>query len=268
MKVYIVCDLEGVAGVVDFRKQCMEEGAYYPQAIKVATQELNALIDGLIEGGATDVYAWPGHGDFPGGIDFELLHPECKLVMHAGDGGPVGLDDSFDAMVLHGLHGMAGAPNGVLSHSFYPMPRKIWFNDTLIGEIAMNIYTFSEYNVPCIMITGDKAAVEEARSLVHNIEGVTVKWGLKEKDKIGALTVRQAISLSPEMARKRIRAAAKRAILKIHEFESPKIDKPFILKIEYIESKYADSKEKLPGVKRLDDLTITKKCNSLSDVVL
>jgi len=64
----------------------MEETAYYQQAIRIATQELNALIDGLIDGGMTDVYAWPDHGDFPGGIDFELLHPECKLVMHGGDG--------------------------------------------------------------------------------------------------------------------------------------------------------------------------------------
>ena len=29
MKVYVVCDLEGVVGVVDFKKQCMEDGQYY-----------------------------------------------------------------------------------------------------------------------------------------------------------------------------------------------------------------------------------------------
>ena len=95
-----------------------------------------------------------------GGIDFELLHPECKLVMHAGDGGPAGVDDSFDAMVLHGFHGMAGAEGGVLSHSFYPLLKGVWFNDVPVGEIAMNVYTFGEYDVPCIMITGDKVAVD------------------------------------------------------------------------------------------------------------
>ena len=79
MKVYVVCDLEGVAGIVDFKKQCMEEGKYYQQAIRLATMELNALVEGAIEGGATEVYAWPGHGSFPGGIDFELIHPECIL---------------------------------------------------------------------------------------------------------------------------------------------------------------------------------------------
>jgi len=72
MKVYIVSDLEGVAGVVDFKKQCMEDGAYYQQAINMATRELNALIEGVIEGGATEIFAWPGHGAFPGGINVEL----------------------------------------------------------------------------------------------------------------------------------------------------------------------------------------------------
>lgn len=46
--------------------------------------------------------------------------------------------------------------------------------------------------------------------------------GVKEKNQIGALTVRQAISLSPEMARKRISKTAKRVVMRIHEFESPK----------------------------------------------
>jgi D-amino peptidase len=268
MKVYIVCDLEGVAGVVDFKKQCMEDGAYYQQAIRVATHELNALVEGLIEGGATEVYAWPGHGDFPGGIDFELLHPECKLVMHAGDGGPAGIDENFDAMVLHGLHGMAGAPSGVLSHSFYPMPRNIWFDDVLIGEIAMNIYSFCEHNVPCIMVTGDQAAVDEATRLIHNIEGVAVKWGLSEKEKLGALSVRQAISLSPAKARERIREAAQRALQRVSEFKPLKLKKPFTLRVEYIEPKYAEEKANLPGVTRLDEFTITKQGHGLEDVIL
>ena len=267
MKVYIVCDLEGVAGVVDFRKQCMEEGPCYQQAIRVATLELNSLVDGLIEGGATEIYAWPGHGGFPGGIDFELIHPECKLVMHAGDGGPAGIDDSFDAMILHGLHAMAGAPNGILSHSFYPLPKKITFNESEIGEIGMNIYTFSEFGVPCIMITGDQAAVDEAKMLIHNIVGVPVKWGLEEKEKLGALSVRKAISLSPVMARKKIREAAMESLKRLSEFKPLELKKPFTLKVEYIESKYADDKLGIPCVSRIDNVTIERVCKTLDEVV-
>jgi D-amino peptidase len=210
MKVYIVCDIEGVAGIVDFKKQCMEDGAYYQQAINMATYELNALIDGAIEGGATEIVAWPGHGTFPGGINVELLHPECKLVMHAGDAGPIGFDESFDAMMLHGLHGMAGS-GGVLSHSFYPFPKNIWVDNLKIGEIALNMASFGAKGVPTVLITGDLTAIEEAKALVSDIQGATVKWALAEKEKLGALSVRKAISLSPQKAQSVIKNAASRS---------------------------------------------------------
>jgi D-amino peptidase len=266
MKVYVVCDLEGVAGVVDFKKQCMEDGAYYQQAIRMATRELNALVEGAIEGGATEVYAWPGHGAFPGGIDVELLHPECNLVMHAGDEGPVGYDESFDAMMLHGFHGMAGS-GGVLAHSFYPFPKNIWVGGLKIGEIALNMAGFGEKGVPTVLVTGDKVAIDEAKALVPPIIGATVMWALEEKEKLGALSVRKAVSLSPGKAQDTIRKAAKEAMGKIRSTKPFTLPAEFDLKVEYVEAKYADNLANAPGVTRLDEVTITKKCKSLQDIV-
>ena len=60
-------------------------------------------MQGAIDGGADEVWAWDGHGGFPGGIDVELVHHDCQLVMAAGDGGPVGIDRSFDALMMVGL---------------------------------------------------------------------------------------------------------------------------------------------------------------------
>ena len=268
MKVYIVCDLEGVAGVVDFRKQCMEDGAYYQQAIRMATLELNALVEGALEGGATEVYAWPGHGDFPGGIDVELLHAECRLVMHAGDGSPAGIDGSFDAMVLHGLHGMAGSENGVLSHSFMPFLRNVWLNDLKIGEIALNIISFGEHGVPTVMVTGDQAAVVEAKALVPGIEGAVVKWGLEEKHRLGALSVRKAVSLSPVKSRNMIRDRAKRAMGRIGSVEPFTMAPPYTMMVEYTESKYAEAAAMNPGVKRIDENTVTQMRSRLQELVL
>ncbi len=266
MKVYVVCDLEGVAGVVDFKKQCMEDGAYYQQAIRMATLELNALVEGAIEGGATEVFAWPGHGDFPGGIDVELLHPECNLVMHAGDEGSVGYDESFDAMMLHGFHGMAGS-GGVLAHSFYPFPRNIWVDALKIGEIALNMAGFGEKGVPTIMVTGDKVAIDEARALVPSIEGATVKWALGEKEKLGALSVRKAVSLSPEKAQKIIKEVARKSMSMIGSIKPFVIKTPLTLKVEYVEAKYSERVAASPGVTRIDDVTIMKKCKSLADII-
>lgn len=266
MKIYIVCDLEGVAGVVDFKKQCMEEGAYYQQAIRMATRELNALIEGAIQGGATEVYAWPGHGAFPGGIDVEEIHSECKLVMHSGDGGPAGVDDSFDALFLHGLHGMAGS-YGVLSHSFYPFPRIIWLNDVKIGEIALNILSFAEYGVPTVFVSGDLVAIEEARMLVPEIETAVVKWALGEKEKLGALSIQKVLSLSPSKAQDLLREAGRRAMKKIPSISTFWIEPPYELKVEYTEPKYAELVLRNPGVKKLDEVTITQKRDHLSELI-
>ena len=266
MKVYVVCDLEGVAGVVDFKKQCMEDGAYYQQAIRMATHELNALVEGAIEGGATEIFAWPGHGDFPGGIDVELLHQECNLVMHAGDEGPVGFDESFDAMMLHGFHGMAGS-GGVLAHSFYPFSKNIWVGDLKIGEIALNMAGFGEKGVPTVLVTGDQVAIDEAKVLVPGITGATVKWALEEKEKLGALSVRKAVSMSPGKAQDTIKKAAKAAMGKIGSTKPFKLPTEFDLKVEYVKAKYADDLANASGVTRLDEHTITKKCKSLQDIV-
>lgn len=118
MKIYVICDLEGTVGVVDHRQQCWFDGEYYRQARKLATLELNALVEGALEGGATEITAWDGHGNFPGGLDVELLHPECKLIMGAGDGGPAALDASFRAMFFIGFafHGwnVQGCPESFL----------------------------------------------------------------------------------------------------------------------------------------------------------
>ncbi len=265
MKIYIVCDLEGVAGVVDFKKQCMEDGPYYQQAIRMATHELNALVEGVIRGGATEIYAWPGHGSFPGGIDVELLHPECQLMMHSGDAGPAGVDGSFDAMLLHGLHGMAGS-GGVLSHSFYPFPKNLWLNGRKIGEIALNMLTFAEHGIPTIFVSGDLIAAEEARELVPEIEVAVVKWALGEKEKLGALSIRKAISLSPIKAQDLLREAARRALSKVKTISPFWIEPPYELKVEYIEKKYADYALNNPGVEKIDEVTTIQNKDNLAEL--
>ena len=52
MRVFILGDLEGTAGVVDFHQQTYSDAKYYDQAKRLATLEVNALVDGVLEGGA------------------------------------------------------------------------------------------------------------------------------------------------------------------------------------------------------------------------
>jgi D-amino peptidase len=254
MKVYVICDLEGVAGVVDHRQQCWFDGAYYQQARKLATLELNALVEGAVAGGATEIVAWDGHGNFPGGLDIELLHPECKMVMGAGDGGPAGLDASFDAVFQLGLHSMAGTGRAVLSHSFMPNVSGCWINDLKVGEIGMNCATAGQFGVPTVFISGDQAAVDEARALIPDIEAVAVKEGTASEVK--GLAQAPTISLSPQKARALIREAAKRAMTKVGTIKPFCIQPPYRVRTQFTEAKFADENANRPNVKRIDSTTI------------
>lgn len=260
MKIYVVCDLEGVAGVIDHKQQCSwdaEKGWYAPylaQARRLATLELNALVEGALEGGATEVVAWDGHGNFPGGLDIEVLHPDCKLVMGAGDGGPAGLDETFAGLFQLGLHAMAGTPRAVLAHSFFGGLNSYWVNGKQVGEIWMNCYTAGMYHVPFVFLSGDRAAAQEAQDLVPEVETAIVKEGLS--DYTGGLSVLPGISLAPQKAHTLIRTAAKRAMTKISSIKPYQLEPPFHLKAQFSEERLAEAWASRPGVIRLDLFTV------------
>lgn len=263
MKIYVICDLEGVAGVVDHRQQCqwdVPKGWYAPflaQARRLATLELNALVEGALEGGATEVVAWDGHGNFPGGLDVEKLHPECKVVMGAGDAGPAGLDASFAGLFQLGLHAMAGTPRAVLAHSFYSNLAGYWVNEMPVGEIWMNCYTAGLSNVPCVFISGDRAATEEAQALIPNVEVAVVKEGLAEQ--AGDLAVQPALSLAPQKAQAVIRAAARRALAKIDSITPYHVDPPFRLRAQFTAERFAEQRAERPNLRRIDAVTVEMK---------
>ncbi|NLI77009.1 MAG: M55 family metallopeptidase [Candidatus Riflebacteria bacterium] len=230
VKIYVVCDLEGTAGVADQIHQCSFEhesyddrhrpgefGPFYLQARRLATLELNALVEGALAGGATEIWAWDGHCRFPAGLDVELLHPACRLVMNAGDGGPVGLDGSCAALFLLGLHAKQGTPAAPQAHGIFP--GKTW-NGEDVGEIGMTIATAAVHGVRVTFISGDRAAVREAQAFVPQIETVVTKEPLFTH--VASVTeVVPVLSLAPARSRELIRAGATRALQRLGEIPAP-----------------------------------------------
>ncbi len=264
MKIYVVCDLEGVAGVIDHHQQCSWDVAqrwyapYLAQARRLATLELNALVEGVLVAGATEVVAWDGHGNFPGGLDIELLHPACKLVMGAGDGGPAGLDSGFAGLFQLGLHAMAGTPRAVLAHSFHGGLVGYWVNEMPVGEIWMNCYMAGLHNIPFVFLSGDRAAAEEAQALVPEVEVAVVKECLTQE--AGGLSLLPAVSLAPQKAQDIIRAAAGRAMAKISMIPPYCLKPPFRLRAQFRDEQWAEMQARRPDVQRLDAFTVEMEC--------
>ncbi len=177
MKIYVLCDLEGTAGVVDFEKQSYSDAKYNEQAKRLATLEINALVDGALAGGATEIIVLDGHGS--GGLDIEKVHIEAKVMMGRPISVPWGMDDSVDALFLYGHHAMANTEKGVLCHSWSSRTiANCWLNGELVGEIGFNMAIAGSLGIPTVFISGDEAAIAEARRYTPGIEGVIVKWGV------------------------------------------------------------------------------------------
>ena len=64
-KIYIVTDIEGASGVVTFTdtgRDTNRSGARYEAARLLLTEDVNAAVQGALDGGATDIIVNDGHG--------------------------------------------------------------------------------------------------------------------------------------------------------------------------------------------------------------
>lgn len=257
MRIFVLCDLEGAAGVVDFQTQTYSDTKYNEQAKMLATLELNALVDGALEGGATDIVVLDGHGS--GGLDISSIHPEARVLY----GRPLpkgwGLDRTFSAMFLYGHHAMNNVATGVLCHSWSSRTiANCWLNGDLIGEIGVNAALAGYFGFPTVFISGDLAAVEEARGYVPDIEGVVVKQGLSRTS---------ALTLAPAKARSLIREGARRAMERVGAIPPFVVPPPFDFRTQYLAAQSADDKSRQAGVERIDLHTVKVTGADFLDVI-
>ena len=86
MKMYVVTDLEGVAGVYQWENRpdtSLENHERRCRQRRWAAEEVNAMADGFRAGGATETWINDGHGAGYT-IDIELVKPGVRIE-HGGD---------------------------------------------------------------------------------------------------------------------------------------------------------------------------------------
>jgi D-amino peptidase len=258
MKLYILTDIEGVAGVANFEDYSYGTGRFYPQSRHLLTLEVNAAVEGALAAGADDILVWDGHGC--GAINVEELHPEVKLLHGSGFPLTAGLDATFDALFFVGQHAMSRAERGGLAHSYSSRTiERISLNGEPIGEFGIRTLLAGHFGVPVVLVTGDGATRDEARRHVPNIEAVVVKESLN-------LTC--AVTLSPLKARDLIRQGAGRALRRRHEIQPCTPAPPYELAIQYKAVEHADRKAQTPGWERLDPFTVLRRSEDFLDVAM
>ena len=263
MKVLIITDIEGVAGVVSFAPQTGADSKYYEAAKKLLTAEVNAAVEGLLEAGADDILVIDGHGC--GAIHFESLHPEAKLL----HGRPIPifakellqLYASYDVTVMIGQHAMAGVQNGNLNHTQNSKAVDYYkLNGKKIGEIAQWALMTGAHGVPLIFLSGDKAACDEAEQLIDGIKTVAVKQGVGRNS---------AISLSAQKATDEIKTGI--ALALSEHLKAPAkpfvLNGPFTLEKRFFHTDTVDACCADPRYKRLDSQTVQLTSDNILDII-
>ena len=224
MKVYIMTDLEGVAGVLDADDWIFPASRYYEEAKRLLTAEVNAAVKGFFDAGATQIIVQDGHGH--GGINQSLLDSRVEYQRGWNGPYPFGLEVGYDVCAWVGQHAMSRTEFAHLPHtgSFDVFETKI--NDIPVGEFTKVAWCALEYDCVPILACGDKAFAAEAKRFFPTIETVAVKRGVipgaGDKCDPSAYKTRNAaaVHLHPARACALIEAGARNALSRY--IENPK----------------------------------------------
>lgn len=258
MKLFLSTDFEGTSGIVAW-EQIIEGNAEYEQGRKLLTDEVNAVIRGAQEGGATEFVLNDSHHYM------RNLHPQDLLgdaTLITGKHKPLymmeGLDASFDGVCFVSYHGSIGAEQSVLSHTYNPAA--IWevrINGEIVGESGINALVAAHYGVPIIFVSGDAVTAREAQSIAPNAAKVVVKQSL------GRFA---ASNLHPRIACEMLREGALMAVRNIAAMQPPSFKLPVELDVTFLVADMAEMAQWVRGVERLGPRTVRLSNDNLLDL--
>lgn len=171
----ISADMEGATGVTWTAD--VEPGTEQWQRFRrLFTGDVNACVDGLFRGGATDVLVNEAHSS-QRNILLEDLDPRARML--TGRHKPLsmmqGIDSGVRGVVFLGYHAGAGQ-EGVLAHTYLANSiTGVWLDGEPASEGLLNAALAAEYGVPVLVVTGDDRTCADAKTYAPDAEHVAVK---------------------------------------------------------------------------------------------
>jgi D-amino peptidase len=248
LKVYISADMEGVVGVVT-GDQLGPSGFEYGRFREIMTNEVVAAIEAAREAGATEIVVSDSHGigenllieRLPSDVELVRAWPRPLMMME-------GIDQTFDAVIFIGYHSSTTNTAGVRAHTISSANlTAVRLNGVEMLEASINAAIAGDFGVPVVMISGDDAVVDEARSVIGDVEGAVVKW---------SLGFHSARTMMPEPAYALIRERVRAALGRLEDFRPYTLEGPLELEISFKNYMPAELMAYLPNVERVDAHTV------------
>ena len=195
MRFYMLTDIEGVSGVTTYA-----QAENLPFGVTMLMNDVKAVVEGLLSNPENEILIYDEHMDGCN-LLMEQLPENVRFVRGKPIEGKIwkGISRQDDALVMVGFHARAGKEGALLPHTYSRNLRGVFVNGKPVGEIGVETMIAGERGVPLVLISGDSAGVEEARELVPEAVGISVKIALDET---------QAICYSPRKTASMLRDAA------------------------------------------------------------
>lgn len=244
MKILISIDAEGLQGVT-FGRQVKPDTTEYQVLKSAMNKSANAVISGAFKGGADEVLVVDAH-DGNRNLDVEEIDPRSQVIL----GWPKELSmvqgvEGKDQLFLIGYHTRAGAPNGVLSHTYSTNVHRLRINGKEVGELWLSAAVASSYGVPVTLVAGDSQTIEEAKEFLEDCEFVTLKEGFSRYS-ARSLSMKDALGKLEEGTQKAIKRKGKLL----------EVDVTLTIELEFQNAAMADNCLIVPGVERLNGYTL------------
>ena len=244
MRLFILTDLEGVAGVSSFAQTRGNDEKLKEPGMRQLGREVNACVEGIrAVYPDAEIDVWDGHGS--GAIFKEDIVGANYIPCTER---PYENMEGYAALLFVGQHAMAGTPFAPLCHTYSSLHIAYYrLNGLFVGEFGCRAFLAGLQGVPTVFIAGDDKAAHEAQVLIPEIETAVVKRGRG---------LEEANSLSSAEACTSIRQGAERAVDRLGEIPPlGGIEAPFTLEIRYYNPIDAQRWDK-PGVTIVDSYTV------------
>lgn len=205
MNVFLLTDLEGIAGVDDIGYMD-RSGEKYARARGYLTHTINLAAGTCFACGAERVFFLDGHGGGGNILEEEIDPraqrcgiPEWQALLREG---------RIDCQIELGCHARAGTLNGFLDHT---LTSRQWFchrvNGREMSELSLHALLCGRYGVPVAGCTGDETACAQAAAYIPGIRTGAVKKAscrnlaqtYPDADAILVRTVREALKAYREI---------------------------------------------------------------------
>lgn len=249
-RILLYYDMEGLSGIDRQEMTSFSKPEAYRIGREMLTEEVNAAIRGLVEGGAGSIRVVDSHAS--GNTqepDILLDRMDKRATFEFRDTDFSGYRDmpgaGFDAIVCVGMHAR-GRTLGFLAHTFTWEPS--WrVNGRDITETEIIAHFAAPHGVPVVMVSGDDVLQKQIAERFPGAE-----FGLVKRARGRA----HADLLPLAEARANVEAAARRAVAKIRTVRPFPVEPRFEWELGFQNAAQAERASVATGVQRASETSV------------